>query len=91
LGVGLTILPCKRIVEKPPRNLAIFNGRRFGRRPRPKLGCGAEEEEEEKKKKKNIWWIVQVLKLLIIQSSPVSRYFLPFAFTTDGSMYRCHV
>jgi hypothetical protein len=24
------------------------------RRPRPKLGCGAEEEEEKKKKKKKI-------------------------------------
>jgi hypothetical protein len=29
------------IVEKPPRNSAIFNGRRLRRRPRPKLGCGA--------------------------------------------------
>jgi hypothetical protein len=40
------------MVEKPPRNSTIFNGRRFWRRPRPKLGCGAEEEEEEEKKKK---------------------------------------
>jgi hypothetical protein len=48
----LTILPCKKIVEKPPRNSSIFNGRRLRRRPRPKLGCGAKEEEEEEKKKK---------------------------------------
>jgi hypothetical protein len=47
--VGLTTLPCKKI-EKPPRNSAIFNGRRLRRRPRPKLGCAAKEEEEEKKK-----------------------------------------
>jgi hypothetical protein len=33
-------------MEKPPRNSAIFNGRRLRRRPRPKVGCGAEEEEE---------------------------------------------
>jgi hypothetical protein len=47
LGVGLTTLPYKKIVEKLPRNSAIFNGRRLRRRPRPKLGCGAEEEGEE--------------------------------------------
>jgi hypothetical protein len=46
--VGLT-LPCKKI-EKPPRNSAIFNGRRSWRRPRPKLGC---EAKKKKKKKKN--------------------------------------
>jgi hypothetical protein len=51
LGVGLTTLPCKKIVEKPPRNSTMFNGRRLRRKPRPKLGCGAKEEEEEKKKK----------------------------------------
>jgi hypothetical protein len=51
LGVGPTTLLCKKIVEKPPRNSAIFNGRRLRRRPRHKLGCGAKEEEEEKKKK----------------------------------------
>jgi hypothetical protein len=46
LGVGLTTLPCKKeVVEKPPRNSAIFNGRRLRRRPRPKLGCGAKERE----------------------------------------------
>jgi hypothetical protein len=49
LGVGLTTLPSKKKVEKPPGNSAIFNGRRLRRRPRPKLGCGAEEEEEKKK------------------------------------------
>jgi hypothetical protein len=50
LGVGLTIPPCKKkIVEKPARNSAIFNGRRLQRRPRPKLGCGAKGEEEEEK------------------------------------------
>jgi hypothetical protein len=49
--VGLTTLPCKKI-EKPPRNLAIFNGRSLRRRPRPKLGCGA--KKKKKKKKKNI-------------------------------------
>jgi hypothetical protein len=55
LGVGLTTIPCKKIVEKPPRNSAIFNGRRFRRRPRPKLGCGAtEEEEEEEEEEENI-------------------------------------
>jgi hypothetical protein len=48
-GVGLTILPCKKTVEKPPRNSAIFNGRRLRRKPKSKLGCGA-----KKKKKKNI-------------------------------------
>jgi hypothetical protein len=48
--VGLTTLPCKKIVEKPPRNSAIFNGRRLRRWPRPKPGCGAKEEEKEKKK-----------------------------------------
>jgi hypothetical protein len=47
--MGPTTLPCKKIVEKPPRNSAIFNGRRLQRRPRPKLGCGAKEEEEEEK------------------------------------------
>jgi hypothetical protein len=36
-----------KIVEKPPRNSAIFNGRRLRRRPRPKLGCGAKERERE--------------------------------------------
>jgi hypothetical protein len=42
--VGLTTPPCKKkIVEKPPRNSAIFNGRRLRRRPRPKLGCGTKE------------------------------------------------
>jgi hypothetical protein len=46
VGRGATTPPCKKkIVEKPPRNSAIFNGRRLWRRPRPKLGCGAEEEE----------------------------------------------
>jgi hypothetical protein len=35
----------KKIVEKPPRNSAIFNGRRLRRRPRPKLGCRAKERE----------------------------------------------
>jgi hypothetical protein len=43
--MGLTTLPCKKIVEKPPRKSAIFNGRRLQRRPRPKLGCGGKEEE----------------------------------------------
>jgi hypothetical protein len=37
----------KKMVERPPRNSATFNGRRLRRRPRPKLGCGA-----KKKKKK---------------------------------------
>jgi hypothetical protein len=41
----------RKIVEKPPRNSAIFNGRRLRRRPKPKLRCGAKEEEEKKKKK----------------------------------------
>jgi hypothetical protein len=42
--VGLQPYPVKKkIVEKPPRNSAIFNGRRLRRRPRPKLGCGAKE------------------------------------------------
>jgi hypothetical protein len=45
LGVGLTTLPCKKIVEKPPRDSAIFNERRLQRRPRPKLGCGAKEKK----------------------------------------------
>jgi hypothetical protein len=50
--VGLTTLPCKKeIVEKPPRNSAIFNGRRLQRRPRPKLGCGAKERERRHPKK----------------------------------------
>jgi hypothetical protein len=49
LGVGLTTLTCKKIVEKLPRNSAIFNGRRLWRRPRPKLVCGA------KGKKKNVY------------------------------------
>jgi hypothetical protein len=35
----------KKIVDKPPRNSAIFNGRRLRRRPRPKLGCGAKDRE----------------------------------------------
>jgi hypothetical protein len=35
----------KKIVEKPPRNSAIFNGRRLRRKPRPKLSCGAKERE----------------------------------------------
>jgi hypothetical protein len=35
----------KNIVEKPPRNSAVFNGRRLRRRPRPKLGCGAKGRE----------------------------------------------
>jgi hypothetical protein len=51
LGVGLTTLPCKKkkkIVEKPPRNSAIFNGRRLRTRPRPKPGCGAKKREREK-------------------------------------------
>jgi hypothetical protein len=48
LGVGLTTLSCKKIVEKPPRNSTIFNGRRLRRRTRPKLGCGAKEREREK-------------------------------------------
>jgi hypothetical protein len=52
LGVELTTLPCKTIVEKPPRNSAIFKGRRLRWRPRPMLGCGAEEEKKEKKEKK---------------------------------------
>jgi hypothetical protein len=43
--VGLTTLHCKKIVEKAPRNSAIFNGRRLRRRPRPKLGCGAKEKK----------------------------------------------
>jgi hypothetical protein len=43
--MGLTTLPCKKNVEKPPRNSAIFNGR-LQRRPRPKLGCGAKEEKK---------------------------------------------
>jgi hypothetical protein len=47
--VELTTLPCKKeIVEKPPRNSAIFNGRRLWRRPRPKLGCGAKGRERER-------------------------------------------
>jgi hypothetical protein len=51
LGVGLTTLPCKKeIVEKPPRNSAIFNGRRLRRRPRPKLGCGAGGGGREREK-----------------------------------------
>jgi hypothetical protein len=33
------------VVEKPPRNSAIFNGRRLRRRPRPKLGYGAKEKK----------------------------------------------
>jgi hypothetical protein len=40
----------KKIVEKPPRNSAIFNGRRLRRGPRPKLGCGAKERESETEK-----------------------------------------
>jgi hypothetical protein len=46
VGVGLQPYPVKKkIVEKPPRNSVIFNGRRLQRRPRPKLGCGARERE----------------------------------------------
>jgi hypothetical protein len=45
LGVGLTTLPCKKIVEKPPRNSATL----MRRRPRPKLGCGATEKKKKKK------------------------------------------
>jgi hypothetical protein len=48
LGVRITTLPCKKIVEKPPRNSVIFNGRRLRRRPRPKLGRGAMEEKNKK-------------------------------------------
>jgi hypothetical protein len=49
LGVGLQPYPVKKkIVEKPPRNSATFNGRRLRRRPRPKLGCGAKERERER-------------------------------------------
>jgi hypothetical protein len=51
LGVGLTTLPCKKIVQKPPTNSAIFNGRRLRRRPRPKLDCGAEEEKERRRRR----------------------------------------
>jgi hypothetical protein len=40
--MGLTTLPLKKnIIENPPRNAAIFNGRKLRRRPRPKLVCGA--------------------------------------------------
>jgi hypothetical protein len=45
--VGLTTLPCKKIVKKPPRNSTIFNGRRLRRRPRRKLGCGAKEKKKK--------------------------------------------
>jgi hypothetical protein len=50
LVVGLTTLPCKKkkIVEKPPRNSAISNGRRLRRRPNPKLDCGAKGRERER-------------------------------------------
>jgi hypothetical protein len=42
--------PVKKIVEKPLRNSAIFNGRRLWRRTRPKLGCGAKERESNSMK-----------------------------------------
>jgi hypothetical protein len=62
LGVGLTTLPCKKkIVEKPPRNSAGFCGGGQG------LGWAVEPRKEE----------VQVMKLLIMQSSSASRHFLP--------------
>jgi hypothetical protein len=49
--VGIQPYPVKKkIVEKPPRNSAIFNGRRLRKRPRPKLGCGAKEREREREK-----------------------------------------
>jgi hypothetical protein len=48
LGVGLQPYPVKKKIEKPPRNSAIFNGRRLRNRPRPKLGCGAKERERER-------------------------------------------
>jgi hypothetical protein len=45
LGVGLTILPCKKkIVEKPPRNSAGFCGGGQG------LSWAVEPRKEEKKK-----------------------------------------
>jgi hypothetical protein len=50
LGVGLQPYPVKKkIVEKPPRNAAIFNGRRLRRRPRLKLGREAKREREREK------------------------------------------
>jgi hypothetical protein len=48
--VGLTTLPCKKIVEKPPSNSAIFNGRRLRRSSRPKLGCGAKEKKKKSRR-----------------------------------------
>jgi hypothetical protein len=46
LGVGLTTLPLKKkIVEEPPRNSAIFNGRKLRSRPRPKLGRVVKERK----------------------------------------------
>jgi hypothetical protein len=45
----------KKIVEKPPRNSTIFNGRRLWRRPRPKLGCGAKEKKKKKKNMRGSW------------------------------------
>jgi hypothetical protein len=59
LGVGLTTLPCKKIVEKPPRNSAGFCGGGHGLswavEPRK------EEEEEEEKEEKRIKTLAEEL------------------------------
>jgi hypothetical protein len=63
--VGLTTLPCKKIVEKAPKNSAIFNGRRLRRRPRPKLGCGAKGREEKNMKLCNVNMATVFQKVLL--------------------------
>jgi hypothetical protein len=49
LGVGLTTLPCKKIVEKPPRNSARFcrGGQGLSWAVEPRKEEEEEEEEED--------------------------------------------
>jgi hypothetical protein len=64
--VRLTTLPCKKkIVEKPPRNSAILNGRKLRRRPRLKLGCGSKCREREQNKFKQNVDVLQLTELFV--------------------------
>jgi hypothetical protein len=60
LGVGLTILPCKKeIVEKPPRNSAGFCGGGHG------LSWAVEpRKEEEEEEEEEISYMEKVAHLL---------------------------
>jgi hypothetical protein len=63
LGVGLTILPCKK--EKCCEASKKFS-RILWRRPRPKLGCGAKERKEEEYILYPMHGIVELKKMTIL-------------------------